>query len=232
MDRLDVTTPQADQLERLLEDRWSCRAFSPEPVPRPVIERMLTIAQRSPSWCNTQPWSLIVTSGDATERFRTGLRAHAGSSGGAPTSDFPMPERYEGVYRERRREVGWQLYESVGIERGDRAASRLQTMKNFDLFGAPHAAIITTDAGQGVYGAVDTGLYVLAFILAAQSLGLGAIPQAALAHHGQFVREHFQIPEDRNVLLGISFGYPDLEHPANRFRSTRADLAEVVEWQS
>ena len=41
-------------------------------------------------------------------------------------SDFPFPERYEGVYQDRRRECAWQLYDSVGIARGDRAASAEQ----------------------------------------------------------------------------------------------------------
>ncbi len=127
--------------------------------------------------------------------------------------DFPMPERYSGVYLERRRASGWQLYEAVGIARGDRESPARQMLKNFELFGAPHTAIITTDAEQGVYGAVDSGLYVGTFLLAAQSLGLGAVPQAALATYAPLVREHFSIPKDRLVLLGISFGYPDLSHP-------------------
>ena len=227
-----VSTNHADILERLLTERFSCRAFQSRRVPRRVIERVLVIAQRSPSWCNTQPWSVLITSGAETDRFRAALRSHAAAHPKESTSDFPMPERYEGVYRERRRECGWQLYGSVGVERGDRAGSRDQMLRNFELFGAPHVAIISTDGNQGAYAALDTGLYVLAFVLAAQSLGLGAIPQAALAHHGRFVHDHFGIPADRNVLLGISFGYPDHEHPANGFRTRRADLSEVVQWRS
>jgi hypothetical protein len=69
------------------------------------------------------------------------------------------------------------------VQRGDRAR---QSFENFRLFGAPHVAIITTDAEQGVYGAVDTGLYVNTFLLAATSLGIASIPQAALASHSPF----------------------------------------------
>lgn len=227
-----IVVDPTQELETLLTERWSCRAFEAAAVPHEVIERVLSVAQRAPSWCNTQPWQVIVTTGDATERFRSALSGYAAGQHGASTPDFPMPERYEGIYRERRRECGWQLYEAVGVARGDRESSGRQEFKNFELFGAPHVAVITTDAGHGVYGAVDTGLYVLAFLLAAQSLGLAAIPQAALALHGQFVHEHFSIPDDRKVLLGISFGYPDRTHPANRYRTNRAELAEVVRWVS
>ncbi|WP_345424174.1 nitroreductase [Pseudonocardia xishanensis] len=191
--------------------------------------RLLRLAQRSPSWCNTQPWEVVVTSGPATDRFREAIRAQA-STGSGQAPDFPWPERYDGVYQERRRESGWQLYEAVGVRRGDRAASAAQAARNFELFGAPHVAIVTTDAVQGVYGAVDSGIYVGAFLLAAESMGIGAIAQAALAGYGPLIREHLGIPDDRKVLLGISFGFPDRDHPANSYRTTRADLGEVVRW--
>ena len=50
-----------DVVERLLDARHSCRAFQDRPVDRAVIKRILEIAQRSPSWCNTQPWEVFVT---------------------------------------------------------------------------------------------------------------------------------------------------------------------------
>jgi nitroreductase len=218
-------------LEKLLVERWSCRAFESRPVPQATIERLLTLAQRSASWSNLQPWEVIVTTGDGTRHFRAALRTYAEEQGSSTDSDFPRPEVYEGVYQERRRECGWQLYEAVGVTRGDRAASAREAMKNFDLFGAPHAAIITSAASQGVYGAVDCGLYIGTFLLAAQSLGLGAIAQAALARWGPFIRDYFAITDDRKVLAGISFGYPDVDHPVNGYRTSRAKLSTVVQWR-
>lgn len=217
-------------LEQLLNERWSCRAFQVHEVPRPVIERLLTLAQRSASWCNTQPWQVIITAGAGTERFRSALSAHVRERGQDDNPDFGKPDEYHGVYRQRRRASGWQLYDAVGVQRGDRAASAEQAFQNFRLFGAPHVAIITTDASQGVYGAVDAGAYVGTFLLAACSLGIAAIAQAALAMYSPFIREHFSIPGDRKILVGISFGYPDLDHPANCYRTARAPLAEVVTW--
>lgn len=223
---------QTETFKRLVEQRWSCRAYLPDPVPHEQIATMLQIAQSAPSWCNTQPWGVIVTEGNATERFRTGLLAHAQEQGPHMRPDIPMPGTYTGVHLERRRESGWQLYEAVGIARGDRTASALQAQKNFELFGAPHAAVITVDASQGAYGVLDTGVYVGNLLLAAESMGIAAIPQAALATYSPFVREFFNIPEDRSVLLGISFGWPDREHPANSYRTNRANLDELVHWVS
>ena len=166
---MSTTTTRASDdttsLARLLEGRWSCRGFLPDPVPRATITEVLDLARQSPSWCNTQPWHVLVTEGDGTERFRAALAAHAAAA--ELTPDFPFPRQYSGVYLERRRECGFQLYESVGIAKGDRVGSAKQAAMNFELFGAPHAAIITTEAELGVYGAIDCGLYVQTFLLAA-----------------------------------------------------------------
>jgi nitroreductase len=67
-------------------------------------------------------------------------------------------------------------------------------------------------------------------LLAAQSLGLGMIPQAALAGYAPLMREHFGIPDHRMIVLGASFGYPDGAHPANSFRSRRSPLGQVCNW--
>src|SRR5450830_1576434 len=169
-------------LEELLGERFSCRAFLPKPVPRPIIERVLTDAQRTASWCNSQPWQVIIASGAEKEAFRK-LMYEAAAKGGENHGDFPFPREYRGVYLERRRESGFQLYNTLGIVRGDRAAYAKQALENFNFFGAPHVAIIHTDEALGVYGAIDCGGYVGNFMLAAQALGLATVPQAALAFY-------------------------------------------------
>jgi nitroreductase len=218
---------RVDVLEELLNERYSVRAFLPREVPRDTIEHVLRVAQRTASWCNSQPWQVIIASGEAKERFRKAIYAEAAS--GAPhDSDFPFPREYLGVYLERRRESGFQLYNTLGIPRGDKAAYARQALENYNFFGAPHVAIIHTDEPLGVYGAIDCGAYVSNFILAAQALGLGTIPQAALARHSGFIRRHFNLAEDRRVVCGISFGFADHGHKVNSYRTSRARVADTV----
>jgi nitroreductase len=218
----------AEALELLLSTRHSCRGFLPDPVADDVIARILHIARRTPSWCNAQPWRVVITKGAATERFRAALGNYVATNPPAP--DIAFPREYHGVYLERRRACGFQLYEAVGIARGDREASAKQGFENYKLFGAPHVAIVTSDEALGAYGALDCGAYVNNFLVAAQSLGVASIPQAALASHSKFVREHFRLGDDRLIVCGISFGYEDPAHKANTFRTSRASLDEVVEW--
>jgi nitroreductase len=214
---------------RLVADRRSCRGFLPTPVPHEQIETMLGLAQRAASWCNTQPWGIYVTEGDATERLRAALFDLA-VSGAATASDVDFPPGYAGRFLERRRDAGWRLYEAVGVERGDREGSRRQNLGNFRLFGAPHVAVITVASELGPYALLDVGVYLGTLLLAAESLGIGAIPQAALALYSDLLREFFEIPPEEIVLAGVSFGWPDLEHPANAVRVGRATLEESVRW--
>jgi nitroreductase len=225
----DNSSDDTGVLERLLAERHSCRAFKPEPLPRATIERILTLAQRTASWCNSQPWQVVITSGEGTERFRKALYEHA-ASGAEGTSDFERPREYRGVYLARRRESGFQLYNTLGIPRGDKEGYERQAMENFRLFGAPHVAILHSDEALGTYGGVDCGGYVSNFMLAAQSMGVGTIAQAALARYSDFLHDYFKIPEDRLVVCGISFGYPDRGHLVNSYRTSRATLAETVTW--
>ena len=224
---MTTDTHDIDVLEHLLADRFSCRGFKPDPVPRQDIDRMLNAAQKTASWCNSQPWQVVMTSGDATQKFRE-VMMEAARSGRPNSGDFPFPREYRGVYLERRRESGFQLYDTLGIAKGDKAAYAKQAMENFNFFGAPHVAIIHTDEALGVYGAVDCGGYVTSFMLAAQAMGLATVPQAALAFHSDIVRQHFGLGDDRKIVCGISFGYADRAHKANGYRTNRATLPDVA----
>ena len=101
-------------------------------------------------------------------------------------------------------------------------------LRNFEFFGAPHAAILTTERDLGVYGAIDCGLYVNSFLLAAEALGLATCAQAAIAMHAPLLRERFGLPETRQVICGIAFGYADPEHPSAQFMSRRASIEDAV----
>jgi len=217
------------EFEKVIEERYSCRRYLQRAVPKETISRILKIAQQTPSWCNCQPWQVLLVGGEAIERFREALYAHAVQ--GAPVNpDFPFPLRYEGIYRERRKVCGVQLYQALGIGREDKAAAAKQSLENFRFFGAPHVALITTDEELGVYGALDCGLYVSNFMLAAQNLGVASIAQAALASYPDFIRDYFGLPPNRKFVCGISFGYADPAHPINAYRTVRAPQQESAAW--
>ena len=215
--------------EAVIRGRFSARKFRDRPVPEATLQRILELAQHTPSWCNCQPWELVITRGAATERFREAMFTHA-RSGARANPDFPFPAAYEGEYRDRRKVCGVQLYQALSIGRDDRAAAAEQALENFRFFDAPHVAIVTTEEKLGVYGMLDCGLYVQSFMLAARDAGVDTIAQAALASYPDFIRGFFALPPERKVVCGISFGYADAQHPIHAYRTERAGVAQAVQF--
>jgi nitroreductase len=216
-------------LEELLHARVSTRKFQARPVPQSTIEQILRLAQRTPSWCNIQPWQLVVVSGQALHALRERLWRHV-NSGARPNPDFAFPPAYEGTHRERRKVCGVQLYQALGIGKDDRAASTQQSLQNFRLFDAPHLALVTVDDYLGFYGAFDCGLYVMSFMLAAQSAGVDTIAQASLASYPDLLRAELGLPQARKIICGISFGYAEREHPVHNYRTERAAIPDAVQF--
>lgn len=210
--------------------RWSCRAFRSEEVPEDVLTRVFEVAQRTASWCNTQPWQVHLLGGEVTRWFAKELTEHVATHPALTdqTPDYPLPARYEGAYLERRRAAGYALYESLGIDRTDTAARAAAMLDNYSFFGAPHVAIITSDRNQGTYGAIDCGAYVANLTNAALDAGLATIAQGAMGVYAGRVRELLELPEERAVVCGVAIGYADEDHPVNAFRTERATLADLV----
>jgi nitroreductase len=227
---LSVSQSHLTLVDDLLKRRHSCRAFLPEPVPCDAIVRILTTAQRTASWCNAQPWHVQMVSGAPLQALREALMARAQRDTPA-RPELDWPREYRGVHQARRRECGWDLYRAVGVEKGNREGAAVQARQNFRLFGAPHLAIVSSDEALGTHGVMDCGAWVANFMLAATALGVATIAQAALASWPDVLREHLDIDADHRVVCGISFGYEDKVHPANRFRTSRAPLEEVVTWK-
>jgi nitroreductase len=216
----------ADALAAILNTRHSCRGFLPGPVPDDVLRRLFALAQRTASWCNAQPWQVHLLSGQARDSLSDRLTARV--QAGPEKPDIATPAKYEGVYRERRRSSGFALYDAVGIDRDDPAGRFDQMLENFRFFGAPHVAIITVPVALGTYGVMDCGAFVANLLNAAEALGLSAIAQAAIAMYADTVREELDVATDRSIVCGVSLGYADPQHPANAFRTERAELADVV----
>lgn len=219
-------TSDITQLNAILDRRFSCRAFTDQTVDRAVIETIISTAQKVPSWCNSQPWMVHLLSPNSRDALSKNLLSAA--IDGVESPDIPFPPRYSGAYKHRRSVCGWQLYDAVGVKKGDRDGSVQQMLQNYRFFGAPHVAIISTPKELGTYGVLDCGAFVTAFTLAASAQGVATIPQAAIAGKAPLVREVIGLSDDRDVLCAISFGYADAYHPANGFRTERAGLDEVL----
>lgn len=214
-------------LEQAIRQRRSVRGYLDKPVPRETLEEVFRTAQLAPSNCNIQPWRVLVASGEVRDEIRRRMVANA--SEGRPTNpDFEQLPRFEGVYRQRQVDCAVALYSTMGIERDDKEGRARASLRNFELFDAPHVAFIGMERDFGVTVALDVGIYLQTLMLAMTAHGIASCAQGSMRYYPDDVREVFGEPESTAILCGISFGYEDPSVPANETRVGRAPLEENV----
>lgn len=216
-------------VDAAIESRRSLRAYLPDAVPRPTIERILEVAARAPSGTNMQPWHVHVLTGDSRDAL---CNAVCAAYDGEPQAhqyeyDYYPPEFFE-PYLGRRRKVGFDLYKLVGIEKGDKEAMRLQHRRNFEFFGAPVGMIFTIDRRLGKGSWFDYGMFLQNVMVAARARGLDTCPQAAWAQYHRIIAARLELPPEQMVVCGLAMGYADHDDPANLLVTERAPVRDFA----
>lgn len=221
--------PDSCSFHDVVRERHSVRAFLSTPVPNEVIRAILVDAQHSPSNCNSQPWEVHVVSGAKRDALSTAILA--ADDAGHVIPDFPFATSdFCDVYRERTAAQGKAYYEAIGVAREDFDERRTASQLNLKFFNAPHVALLFMPpvGGNEMRVAGDLGMYGQTFLLSLTAHGLGGIPQTMLGFYADTIREELGIDPANKLLFGISFGYPDPESAANRYRIKKAPIEESI----
>ncbi len=215
-----------------IKARKSIRAFTDQPVPQETVAQILEISQRAPSGTNTQPWHVYVCSGAVKQAISEDVLEMAQAGAGKSYEHYDYyPSTWKDVHRDRRRGVGWGLYGLLGIEKGDREGSARQGARNFLFFDAPVGLFITVDSYLTRGSWADAGMYAQTIMLAAKGFGLDTCPQAAWIPYQEPIFRHLGIPEDQDLVTGMSLGYANLDAIENTLVSDREDVANVAHYR-
>ena len=238
-----MTTPE--DFSQFLASRRSTRDFLATQVPPEIIEQILKDALTAPSWSNTRPFKVAVASGDIQDRISTEFLSRWSvlskimrkgimnklrivySRYGLPTSNRLIVKPYPSELKPRAERVGREMYEILGVARGDRTARDQQWAKNYSFFGAPVELFIYVHKSLHIYAASDAGLMMQSLMLSAHAHGLGTCAQGAVAIWDDVVRKEFNVPKGYRLLCGISLGYPS-ESAINDFRANRLEVEELT----
>lgn len=217
------------ELIKGIETRKSYRAFKPTPIPGKTIEKILEAARNSPSYTNSQPWELAVVSGKKRDELSKILYGLA-SSDTPHNPDIPLVKEWPSELDRRSKEHTARRLSLLGIEREDKAARKELNLRNFRFFGAPYVLFLFIDSSLATWSVFDLGLFAQNIILVAHSFGIGSCLQAMLAVYPDAVRDFLGIPNTKNLIIGISMGYPDLESKINDYRSIKIGVDEFTKW--
>jgi len=217
--------------EQTVMSRRSIRGYKPDPVPKSVIDEIVSVARWAPSSMNTQPWHLHVVTGEPLERIREG-NTDKMMAGAPPDREIRMHGGYQGIHRDRQKHVAGQLFEAMDIAWEDKPGRRDWAMRGFRQFDAPVSIIGTIDSNleNSTVAYFDLGQMMYGLTLAAWDRGLGTVINGQGISQSAVVRKHANIPDEQIIVITVAMGYPADEFAANDVRSLRRDASEIVNY--
>lgn len=202
-------------VDEAVATRRSVRAYLPRPVLSQDLEEILTLAARTASNSNTQPWHVHVVTGRAKRELAEALW-EALDHDDRSTPEFayqPGPDEWGEPLASRRRQFGDELYRcTLGVEHDDTEGRLAHHRRNYEFFGAPVGLILTVERQSLGGGLMDLGAFLQALVLLARGRGLDTCPQASFLDFHPVVRRHLGIPPEQMMVCGMALGYADDRH--------------------
>ncbi len=209
-----------------IKERRSTRAFLPDPISKEKIKEILALAINAPSANNLQPWEFVVVMDKEKDRLsRVLTKAYSEKQLACDSRAVkPLPKaiRQRGVHTLRAMKA---YVDRIGI-----SIDNFVNEGSCNFYGAPVAIIICLDDCFSYRQLVDVGTAVGYLVLAAHAFGLTTCPIGLIADYADDIKELLNIPENKKIVIGVALGYPDRENPVNEFRSSRAEVSELVRW--
>ena len=106
------------EVRNAIKDRRSIRQFLSKPVPDELLNEIMSDSLWAPSWGNTQPWEIVVATGEVLKKFKEESAA-ALNNGLAFNTDIPIPEVWPDTMKKRYKGIGRSVLDSQAIARED-----------------------------------------------------------------------------------------------------------------
>ena len=224
---------QQQVVDQAIISRRSIRAFLPTAVPRAEIEALLEVASRAPSGSNTQPWKVYVLTGAKRQQLSDAiLKVYLNPDEVASHKeeyDY-YPREWVVPYLDRRRKVGWDLYDLLGLTRENKAGMQAQHGRNYAFFDAPVGLIFTIDRVMEQGSWLDYGMFLQNIMIAARARGLDTCPQAAFTQFHRVIADTLGLPQSEQLVCGMALGYADHSKTENTLVTERAPVSQFAKF--
>jgi nitroreductase len=209
-----------------INERKSLRAFKPDPIPKERIEEILKLTIQAPSAINLQPWEFVVVTGEEKERLgRRLIKAYKEKQiACSPGNVKPLPKTYA-KRGAKTLELMKPFFEEMGVD-----INQYVNEGSCNFYGAPVAILLCLDDSFPAARMVDIGIVLGYLVLTAHEFGLGTCPIGLITAYEDEIKDLLNIPDNKNVVIGVALGYPDSNIPINRFKSQRDNLEKFIRW--
>ncbi len=215
-------------VQKAILERKSIRGYKNDAVSKEIIEDILKTAIRAPSTVNTQPWEFTVVAGKVLDDIR---KENVENLLSTAKSAEARHSEYQGIYRERQVGIAKQLFKLMEIPREDKKKRQEWAMRGFRFFDAPAAIILSMESSLDCTWAIfDLGCVAQTICLAAFKHGLGTCIETQGVLYPEIIRKHTNMPQEKQIVIGIALGYPNWDFPANKVKSEREDIEAITSW--
>ena len=217
-----------------LISRRSVRRFLPDSVTKEKIDNILKGAAFAPSGHNIQPWHVYVVEGQKKQSITQSIlnSIKDGSAKEMKTEFDYYPTEWFEPFVSRRRAVGFELYNLLGIGRDDFDARNKQMQENFHFFGAPVGMFITMDRRLATGTFMDLGMFIQSILVGARGEGLHTCGQVAFTKFHTLIADHLNFKENEMLVCGVSIGYEDTSAVENTLRVEKLDHSDFTTFLS
>lgn len=224
----ELSKPAGDVFEAA-RTRCSIRAYKPDVIAAETLREIAALGRHAPSGSNIQPWRVHVLTGATLKRVGGAIQQAFLTDEPGHKRDYnyytdPMEE----PYLARRRECGWGLYGTLGIERGDHEKCRAYRAGNYVFFGAPAGLVLTIDRTLEIGSWFDYGMFAQTLMLAARARGLHTCAEASIASYPDIVRRELRISNEWTIMCGMAMGYAQEDAVVNTFQPPRIGVDEYA----
>lgn len=220
-------TERITNIETLINERLSVRAFQDKPVTPETLKAVFDLAVRAPSWKNAQGYRVVAVTGERKKKLAEELTAEA-KKGELDRPHIPYDKGAPPEIKKRMFNLGMDFYAHLGIDRKDKEAREAQMLENFKGFGAPMLVFFYIPEKLAAWTILDLGIFLGHFALVAGQHGLGTCFQATMAAYPDIVAKYSNPPEGHKLMVGLSLGYPDKSAKINQFKTSRLGSEELL----
>ena len=214
---------------KALKARKSVRKFKDKSIDQDTLKVLFEATKWTPSSKNTQPWKVVVVSGQKKIDLMQKL-LQACENGEKPRMEYDYDGgKLEGEMKERAVDCGKALYGALNIDRDDKEKRIEQWKQNYVSFDSPSAIFIFKNKDTGLSDYIDCGMLIQSIMLAATDLGLATCSQASLGQYPDIVKKEVGF-KDYTLVCGMAIGYEDKEAPVNNYRTARQKVSDFVKF--
>ena len=215
-------------LETAMNKRHSVRQFTDQEVSREQIEHLVSLAQRSPSWVDSQPWQVYAATGEVLQQIKAAYQEQdqAGNHG---DPDLKVMSRGDWQERPQANMKQWGheiVHHFANYDEAHEAMTGAANNLNF----APAILFITIPKQSPDWSSLDAGIFAQSLLLAATAEGLGSIPTYNSVRFPAILHQFLEVPEDERFMVGIEIGYP-ADTKINQYWAKRQDLADLLHFR-